>query len=172
MVHGVAFAINGEEAISYLSKRECVLGGYISQFTDFYPIKGEAFKVLAYVATPKNPLWMGDADDRDIAHQIIDCSGPSGHNVEYLVRLANFMREHFSDEHDSHLFSLEKEVLDLVNKKNMCLKSLMGSGEGCVSFVKKDSVESGSQAVQDEDRIESFEHSTRFEEKTLRCLNL
>ncbi|XP_018571320.1 glutathione-specific gamma-glutamylcyclotransferase 1 [Anoplophora glabripennis] len=172
VVHGIAFAISGEEAISYLSKRECLLGGYISQFSTFYPIKGEPFKVLAYVATPKNPLWMGEADDRDIAHQIIDCSGPSGHNIEYLVRLANFMREHFSDEHDPHLFSLEKEVLDLVNKNNMCLETLMGNGEGCVSFIRKDLFESESQAVQDEDRIESFEHSTRMEEKILRCLNI
>lgn len=115
---------------------------------------------------------MGDADDRAIAHQIIDCSGPSGHNVEYLVRLANFMREHFSEEHDPHLFNLEKEVLDLIDKNNMCLTTLMGDGDGCVSFVKRDLNGSESHPQQNEDRIESFEHSTRIKEKTLRCLNL
>ncbi|KAJ8923729.1 hypothetical protein NQ315_010310 [Exocentrus adspersus] len=172
MVHGVAFAISGDEAVSYLAKRECLLGGYISQFTTFFPLKGEPFKVLAYVATPKNPLWMGEADDKDIAHQIVDCSGPSGHNVEYLVRLADFMREHFSDEHDSHLFNLEKEVLELVSRKNMCLHTLMGSGEGCVSFIRKELSRSESESTDDEDRIESFEHTTRVQEKTLRCLNL
>ncbi|KAJ8950304.1 hypothetical protein NQ318_021161 [Aromia moschata] len=159
-VHGVAFAISGEAAIPYLSKRECQLGGYISNFTTFYPMKGEPFKVLAYVATPKNPLWMGDADDVSIAQQIIDCSGPSGHNVEYLVRLANFMREHFSEQHDPHLFNLEKEVLRLIDNRKMCLKTLMGDGEGCITFIKRDSPSPTSNHREEEDRIDSFEHTT------------
>ncbi|KAJ8926913.1 hypothetical protein NQ314_020765 [Rhamnusium bicolor] len=171
-VHGVAFAISGEAAIPYLSKRECELGGYISQFTTFFPVSGEPFKVLAYVATPKNPLWMGDADDKAIAQQIIDCSGPSGHNVEYLVRLANFMREHFSEHHDSHLFNLEQEVLALVERNQMCLRTLMGSGEGCVTFIKRDSPSPTSNPPEEQERIESFEHTTRIQGKTLRCLNI
>ncbi|KAJ8981476.1 hypothetical protein NQ317_007002 [Molorchus minor] len=171
-VHGVAYAISGEAAIPYLSKRECQLGGYISHFATFHPISGEAFKVLVYVATPKNPLWMGDADEGAIAEQIIDCSGPSGHNVEYLVRLANFMRDHFSDNHDAHLFNLEKEVLSLIDRKNMCLNTLMGSGEGCVTFIKRNTSSRSSDRNDEEDRTDSFEHTTRIEEKTLRCLNL
>lgn len=172
IVHGVAFAISGEAAIPYLSKRECQLGGYITHFTSFFPVNGEPFKVLAYVATPKNPLWMGDADERSIAQQIIDCSGPSGHNVEYIVRLANFMRDHFSEDHDPHLFSLEKEILNLINSKQMCLKSLMGNGEGCVTFIRRDVPSPSSNLPEEEDRIESFEHTTRIQGKTLRCLNI
>lgn len=53
---------------------------------------------------------MGDGDIDEIAHQITNREGPSGHNVEYLVRLAEFMRRHFPDKHDGHLFSLEERV--------------------------------------------------------------
>lgn len=171
-VHGVAFAISGEAAIPYLSKRECQLGGYISQFVTFYPASGQPFKVLVYVATPKNPLWMGHADERTIAQQVIDCSGPSGHNVEYIIRLAEFMREHFTEDHDPHLFRLEKEVLDLVSQKNMCLKSLMGNGEGCISFIRRNTPSPTSNSREDQERADSFEYAARVTGTTLRCLNL
>ncbi|CAH0562152.1 unnamed protein product [Brassicogethes aeneus] len=169
-VHGLAFAISGEAAIPYLSKRECELGGYISQFTDFHPAKGQPFKVLLYVATIKNPLWLGDGKVKDIARQVTESRGPSGHNVEYVVRLANFMREHFPEHPDHHLFELEKDVLAIVGEKNMCLSKLMGTGQGCVKFVKKD--HSASNANNDQnnpERVDSFEHTTRVPEKTLRC---
>jgi hypothetical protein len=35
----------------------------------FYPVNGEPFKVLLYVATSKNPLWLGEAQVSDIANQ-------------------------------------------------------------------------------------------------------
>ncbi|RZC35847.1 cation transport regulator-like protein 1 [Asbolus verrucosus] len=172
LVYGVAFAISGEAAVPYLSKRECELGGYTSVFTNFYPINGEPFKVLLYVATPKNPLWLGDAHVSDIAGQILECRGPSGYNVEYVLRLANFMKHHFPDQDDQHLYSLEKEVLKRVEEKNMCLKTLMGDGEGCVTFVKEERRRSTDNSDENQERIETFQHTTRVPEKTLRCLNI
>lgn len=172
MVYGVAFAISGEAAIPYLSKRECELGGYTTVFTTFFPITGEPCKVLLYVATPNNKLWMGKAELSDIAKQIVECRGPSGFNVEYVLRLANFMKLHFPNCEDRHLYNLENEVLKAVKEKNMCLKTLMGSGEGCITFVREERRRSTDSSDDNNERVESFEHTTRVPEKTLRCLNL
>nr|XP_023013442.1 glutathione-specific gamma-glutamylcyclotransferase 1 [Leptinotarsa decemlineata] len=171
IVQGVAFAISGEAAIPYLSRRECQLGGYESNFTTFYPVNGKPFKVLTYVASPKNALWVGEEDERRTAEQIIDSRGASGHNVEYLIRLANFMREHFTEHHDQHLFKLEKEVLALIAKRNMCLTSLMGNGEGCVTFVKRPSTAARSDIQEEEERPGTSQYTTRIQGKKLRCVN-
>ncbi|XP_030756148.1 glutathione-specific gamma-glutamylcyclotransferase 1-like [Sitophilus oryzae] len=174
-VYGVAFSVHGETALSYLSQRECEQGGYISKFTDFHPSDGAPFTVLLYVATPLNPLWLGDADTEEIAHQIINCRGPSGHNVEYLIRLANFMRNFFPDKHDPHLYNLEEKVLNLVEMRKLCLKTLMGSGEGCITFIRKSNSRESSpddERRRDENRVETFEHTARVPGKKLRCLNI
>ncbi|KAG5895060.1 hypothetical protein JTB14_021027 [Gonioctena quinquepunctata] len=171
IVHGVAFAISGEAAIPYLSKRECQLGGYDSQFTTFYPVNGKPFKVLAYVATPKNPLWVTGEDEETIAQQIVASKGASGHNVEYLVRLANFMRDHFADQHDAHLFKIEKEVLAIVEENKLCLNSLMGNGDGCITFIKR-SNSPRSHVQEEQERPGSSQYATRIQGKKLRCVNL
>ncbi|XP_050299457.1 glutathione-specific gamma-glutamylcyclotransferase 1 [Anthonomus grandis grandis] len=175
-VHGVAFALTGSEALSYLSNRECAQGGYMSKFIDFQPIEGERFKVLVYVATPLNPHWLGDADLDEIADQIVTSEGQNGHNVEYLLRLANFMRAHFPDKKDEHLFSLEEKVLWKINVNQMCLKTMMGSGEGCISFMQKPSSRESSPSQERRNReggrVETFEHTARVPNTKLRCLNI
>lgn len=150
------------------------MGGYITQFTTFYPTNSDPFQVLLYIATPKNPLWLGDNKLEDIAKQITDCNGNSGHNVEYVVRLANFMREHFPNECDNHLYTLENEIMTIVKEKNMCMKTIMGTGDGCVKFIKRIAPNRNNQNrhEQEPERIESFEHTTRVQEKPLRCLNI
>lgn len=54
----------------------------------------------------------------------------------------------------------------------MCLKTLMGDGEGCVTFVKVERRRSTDSSDDNQDRIETFQHTTRVPEKTLRCLNI
>lgn len=169
----MAYAISGEAAIPYLSRRECELGGYVSQFLKFYPSHGKPLKVLVYIATPKNPHWLGDAKVSEIANQIVNCKGPSGHNAEYLIRLADFMRHHFPSELDHHLYNIEKEVKTQILSKNLCLTTLMGDGRGCVTFVKQTSrTPSPEPREAEHERVENFQHTTRVPEKTLRCLNI
>ncbi|CAH1998171.1 unnamed protein product [Acanthoscelides obtectus] len=156
--------------MTYLSKRECKLGSYTTQFATFYPVKGQPFKVLAYVAQPENPLWLGGADEKSIAQHILDCSGPSGHNVEYLVRLADFMREHFPVHYDAHLFTIENEILELIRNKKLCLKSMMGNGEGCIRLKQKSPC-SPSDMVDEPQRTDTFLYSVKIQKKKLRCLN-
>lgn len=127
--------------------------------TTFQTLRGESFKVLVYIATPTNSLWLGEASETEIASQIIDCKGPSGHNVEYVLRLANFMRDHFPNEMDQHLYTLEEELLRKIKCNNLCLSTLMGDGNGCVNFVRYRSGEPNQYAA----RISSSRSSIDFQ---------
>lgn len=87
MVYGRAFQIQDNAAVPYLENRECALGGYLTTVGTFYSHDGNRqFLVSIYVATSKNEHWLGEAPLQAIAQQITECSGPSGHNVEYLLR--------------------------------------------------------------------------------------
>lgn len=169
---GCAYKITGHTALHYLKHRECSLGGYITQYTKFYPrvahedmgISGEAFPALLYIATEDNCHWMGEAPLPDIAKQIAECRGPSGHNVEYLIRLAEFMRNELRDVDvsDDHLFELERLVRDILAEKNVCLTTVMGNTP---ERIRRDSHE-------ETRRPTTFEFTSRVPDKKLRCLNI
>uniref|UniRef100_A0A8B9PCS7 Gamma-glutamylcyclotransferase n=1 Tax=Apteryx owenii TaxID=8824 RepID=A0A8B9PCS7_APTOW len=97
---------------AYLNVREAVLGGYDSKLVKFHPQDkdaGEPILALVYIATPQNPSYLGPASEEDIAAQIIVSSGCAGHNIEYLLRLADFMRYFCPQAKDEHLFSIEEK---------------------------------------------------------------
>lgn len=140
VVWGRAFELTGEAALPYLANRECKLGGYATKFATFFPkrpcagddggsnggMPGQPFPALLYVATPSNRLWLGDAPLPQIAEQIVSCQGATGHNVEYLLRLADYMRAAAPEADDDHLFSLEQLVRHEVRQRRLCLQTLMG----------------------------------------------
>lgn len=68
---------------------------------------------LVYIATSDNPIYLGPASDKEIAAQIAICSGSTGHNIEYLLRLAEFMRLYCPEVEDEHLFSIEAAVMKI-----------------------------------------------------------
>lgn len=112
---GVAYEVNGsqiEGSLQYLHMREVILGGYIIETVEFYPKeKGQdPLLALVYIATSDSPIYLGPASDKEIAAQIAVCRGNSGHNIEYLVRLAEFMRLYCPEAEDEHLFSIEAAV--------------------------------------------------------------
>lgn len=89
--------MRGSAALPYLDRRECVLGGYLTRLTTFYSKDGKhSFAALLYIATSSNQHWLGDASDASIAKQITECSGPSGHNVEYLLRYEENNKKYIS----------------------------------------------------------------------------
>ncbi|KAL0164623.1 hypothetical protein M9458_040376, partial [Cirrhinus mrigala] len=102
---GVAF----EESLKYLNVREAVRGGYLTRGMNQSPVQA-----LVYIATPDNPIYLGPASTEKIAAQIAVCKGKSGHNIEYLLRLAEFMRVSCPDVEDPHLFSIEAAVLAII----------------------------------------------------------
>lgn len=171
---GKAFQVSAEDkaALPYLSTRECQLGGYKIFTVNFYPrpilsptnnnyITGEKRDALMYIAVPENRHWLGEAPLLDIAKQILQCRGPSGTNVEYLLRLADFMRDEIPEALDDHLFSLERLVRNLAAEMKVCLKSMMGE------------VEKEELPLQDAKPVaSSFQFASRVPEKKLRCVNM
>ncbi|KAM9294438.1 glutathione-specific gamma-glutamylcyclotransferase 1 [Gastrophryne carolinensis] len=117
---GVAYEVRGdqvESSLEYLNVRESVLGGYITKLVKFYPQDaGEegALLALVYIATPQNPGYLGPASEEDIAAQIVVSSGRAGHNIEYLLRLADFMHHYCPEAEDKHLFSIEEALIAIL----------------------------------------------------------
>lgn len=115
---GVAYEVTGsqaEESLQYLNTREVVLGGYVIETVEFVPKeKGQCpVWALVYIATSDNPIYLGPAPDQEIAAQIAVCRGSTGPNIEYLLRLAEFMRLHCPEVADEHLFSIEAAALNI-----------------------------------------------------------
>jgi len=64
---------------------------------------------LVYVAPPGNPNYLGPAPVEEMAAQIRRCHGPSGANLEYLLRLREAL--HAMDAHDPHVWELAELAL-------------------------------------------------------------
>ncbi|CAK6962588.1 glutathione-specific gamma-glutamylcyclotransferase 1 [Scomber scombrus] len=117
---GVAFEVTGaqvEESLKYLNVRETVCGGYVTKMVDFYP-EGEGqspVQALVYIATADNALYLGPASPEEIGAQIAVCRGKTGHNMEYLLRLAEFMRKSCPQVEDHHLYSIETAALTMMS---------------------------------------------------------
>lgn len=116
---GVAFKVTGaqvEEALGYLNVREMVRGGYVAKVVDFHADGQNQAPVqaLLYIATVDNPLYLGPASPEEIGSQIAVSRGKTGHNLEYLLRLAEFMRKSCPQVEDHHLFSVEAAALSVV----------------------------------------------------------
>ncbi|MEL6179930.1 MAG: gamma-glutamylcyclotransferase [Myxococcota bacterium] len=69
--------------------------------------------VLLYMATPSNSEYLGPASMEAMAEQIVHAHGPSGANVEYLLELAQALRDLSID--DPHVFTLEQHVKHLLS---------------------------------------------------------
>jgi cation transport protein ChaC len=137
-----------------------------------------SFPAVFYIATPSNRLWLGDAPLTDIASQFVECSGPSGHNVEFLLRLAGFMHEYLPEAVDEHLFTLEFLVRSRIKEQNLCLKTLMGDSLMPVSppttppHELEDADENNAAGGEPAVRPDSFQFTSRVPPKKLRCLNI
>ena len=103
---GMAYHVSGEDVaatLDQLDHRE--RGGYARRNVTLEFRDGERVDGLIYVATPANHNFLGPAELTEIATQVRDASGPSGTNQEYVLRLADALRE--IDAEDPHVFALE-----------------------------------------------------------------
>ncbi|XP_052706369.1 glutathione-specific gamma-glutamylcyclotransferase 1-like [Crassostrea angulata] len=129
---GVMFTIKGasdiEDAKQKLDTRETVLGGYISIQTTFYDEYGVQSEVTVFTATPDNDLYVGQICDHphdDVEHistQVVGAQGRAGTNAEYVIKLANYVRRHFPNEDDEHLFLLEKKVTEKLRNRSRTIQ--------------------------------------------------
>lgn len=55
-------------------------------------------------------MYLGPTTSENVASEIVGTRGKSGHNVEYVVRLADFMRDRAPHGKDEHLFEVESLV--------------------------------------------------------------
>jgi len=170
--YGVAFEVQGETALRYLNCREVELGGYRSDVVTFVPRSGRPFQVLLYIATPDSREWSGPAPLERIASQITDCRGPAGHNVEYLLRLAEFVKAHIPECYDEHLLGLEALVRARVSAADLCLKDMMGAP--CSTHVPGDGEEGGDAAPPRPSAAPDTQpkFSSKVPGKKLRCVNV
>jgi len=137
ITHGIALELKGEEALDYLNNREMKLGGYLQKIVTFHPsasgkeegVELTPFPVLVFVATPQSKHWLGPECLVKIAKQVVNSRGPSGHNVEYVLKLCQWLRKTFPDVHDDHLATLEINILEQIRIQNLCLESLMGDDD-------------------------------------------
>ncbi|KAF0989164.1 hypothetical protein HZS_922 [Henneguya salminicola] len=113
---GVAYRINERDwdsVINNLNSREN--DGYSSILSTFYTNQHSddfSFNVWIYVAHPENQSFLGYAPLDLIAQQIVESKGPSGSNVEYLLKLAESLREIGPWALDFHTLQLENTVKD------------------------------------------------------------
>lgn len=170
ITHGVALELKGEEALDYLNNREMTLGGYIQEFVTFHPTHKEIppFPVLVFIATPQSKHWLGPTCESLIAKQVVDSCGPSGHNVEYVVKLAMWLRETFPKVWDDHLYTIETYIMLEIQKQSLRLEDLMGNED--VNISSQSAQNQTPMAVAAAPRPASF--LSCCPHKSLRCVKL
>ena len=65
----------------------------------------DATEGIVYIAHAQNAAWLGPASEVDIARHVAGASGPSGSNRDYVLKLAQALRE--LGAHDPHVFAVE-----------------------------------------------------------------
>ncbi len=104
---GIAYLVD-KNVFDHLDHRE--KNGYQRLETEISLLNGQQ-KVsgVLYVADEHNPAYLGAAPTRDIAAHIAGSHGPSGSNRDYVLRLAEALRD--LGDMDPHVFELESLLL-------------------------------------------------------------
>ena len=85
--------------------------GYLRVAAEMTFEDGSTDTGLTYIATPENEAWIGEASEYEIARHIRGAVGPSGTNRDYLLRLADALRDLGLE--DPHVFDIETHILSL-----------------------------------------------------------
>lgn len=105
---GMAYLVE-QEVFKHLDHRE--KNGYQRHPVDIDIVnRDDSVEGLTYVAATNNPAFLGSGDIKDLARHIARSSGPSGSNTEYVLLLAQALRELATD--DPHVFALEALLKD------------------------------------------------------------
>jgi len=97
-----------EEVLASLDHRE--VGGFERRELDvhFRDSTLPPIRALVYVASQRNPNYLGPAPDGEIAEQVRRSHGPSGPNREYVLRLADWLRDVGAV--DAHVFQVADQL--------------------------------------------------------------
>ncbi|MEE4191530.1 MAG: gamma-glutamylcyclotransferase [Halieaceae bacterium] len=99
---GMAYRIS-ESVFEHLDHRE--KNGYRRVDTPMHLAEGREVTATVYIADEANHAFLGPDSLPAIASHIAESHGPSGSNREYLLTLAESLRE--LGVHDPHVFELE-----------------------------------------------------------------
>ncbi len=105
---GVAYLIE-LDVFDHLDFRE--KNGYLRFVTDMTFRNKSVVPGTVYIATEQNAAFLGEAPESDIARHIAESAGPSGHNADYVLNLAQALRALSAD--DPHVFNIEEHLLKL-----------------------------------------------------------
>jgi cation transport protein ChaC len=108
---GMAYRVS-PSVFEHLDVRE--KNGYLRFATPMTFDDGSEAEGLVYIATEDNEAFLGDAPEADIARQIASAHGPSGANADYLLRLAESLRELGDD--CAHTFAIESHLRSVVTE--------------------------------------------------------
>ncbi len=103
---GMAYQVS-PATFAHLDHRE--KNGYLRVPVAIELDDGATVDGLTYIAPEDNGAWLGSAPIEAIAEQIGKARGPSGDNRDYLLALADALRELAAE--DEHVFSLERRLL-------------------------------------------------------------
>lgn len=113
---GVAFKLHAQESeriLDALDVRE--QGGYERHLVPVFgadPERPLIEEALVYLANAQNPHYLGEASAEAIACQVMESHGPSGPNTEYVLRLAEALREEGAS--DDHVFEVDRALRQLL----------------------------------------------------------
>lgn len=103
---GMAYRIT-PDVFEHLDHRE--KNGYLRVTTPLTFADDQHEQGLVYIATADNAAFLGEASEQQIADHIAASHGPSGSNAEYLLQLAEALRQ--LDVVDEHVFRIELYLL-------------------------------------------------------------
>ena len=96
-----------EQVLEQVDRRES--GGYVRQpmtFVSEDPAYPGSVTAMVYVADVQNPNFLGAAPLPEIAAQVRRARGPSGHNLDYVLSLADSLEKLQVD--DPHVLELAR----------------------------------------------------------------
>ncbi len=102
--------------------------------------------------------------------QVIECKGEAGHNIEYVLRLAEFFRANLPEVIDDHLFTLESLVRKRMKEKNISFgeDERVSQAKEMSSLAEAPPHDIANQEV----RRDSFQYLSRASPKKLLCLKV
>lgn len=121
---GMAYRLDPEheeEVMAALDYRE--RGGYVRIDVSFRSEEGEEpISGITYIASPENEHFLGPDDLEAMVRQIAGAAGESGRNSDYVINLANHLRDMGLD--DPHVFALAEAVKDAVDHVPLSPKAM------------------------------------------------
>lgn len=105
---GMAYRIS-PDVFAHLDHRE--KNGYVRRSLEFCFDDGSCVEGVVYVADPANEAFLGEAPEAEIARHVAVSHGPSGANRDYVLGLAQALRE--LDGLDAHVAAIESHLLQM-----------------------------------------------------------